>query len=174
MADPQALSSNSLDFRAISEDASARLVSGDHPRWDEADLVRCFIEQESTGHHDDRICTNPTDTLVCEMPLRLGRADVVIFHTNGTATVVEAKDGSRGYQYVAKGIGQVGLYAVQLGLSRANLSRIRRALLWSSTGDLFADAVIEQACEEAGVIPLPYPSMGVLSANLAAVKAALA
>lgn len=98
------------------------------------------------------------DTLHTEMAFRYGRADVVMFHLDGSATVVEVKDGAKGYTHVIQGIGQAGLYATQLAL-KGTVRKVRRALLWTTIGDPMGDAMIEMACEEAGLIPLPWASL---------------
>ena len=109
----------------------------------ESDLVRSFIENERVGFHEGRIPTSELDTIVTEMAFRFGRADIVIFHADGTASVIEAKDGSKGYKHVVGGIGQTGLYAAQLAATKGALKKVRRCLLWTSTNDLYLDSVIE-------------------------------
>jgi len=114
---------------------------------------------------EDRIAINTdTDEIVYEMQFRVGRADIVVFHADGTATVIEVKDGSIGYSGVIKGIGQASLYAAQLAMARGAIQAVRKCLLWTSTGDVSVDATIEDACKEAGTIPLPW---GKLSDHLA-------
>lgn len=140
------------------------------PAGDEVELVRLFLEQEATGHHDGSVGTGPNDTIVSEQGFRVGRADLVVYHVDGSATVIEAKDGSRGYNHVVAGIGQASLHAVQLADSKGAVKRVRRALFWSSTADIETDLAIEAACEVAGVIPMAWPSLRVLMANVAAVR----
>jgi hypothetical protein len=122
----------------------------------EKDLVRWFCESMRTKNAEERIGASHLDSVVTEMAFKFGRADIVVFHVNGSATVIEAKDGSRGYGHVVAGIGQAGLYAAQLGMAKHAITHIRRALLWTSTGNILADALIEEACEQAGVIALPW------------------
>lgn len=98
------------------------------------------------------------DNVVLEMPMKNDRADVTIFHKDGGVTVIEAKDGAKGYEHVAQGIGQATLYAAQFRMG-ATTGKIRRALLWSSTGGLEADAYIEAAYREACALSLPEPSI---------------
>lgn len=97
------------------------------------------------------------DKVVYEMAFPHGRADIVIFHLDGSATVIEAKDGGSGATHVAQGIGQVSLYAAQLML-KGKVSRVHKALMWTSAG-LDADALIDAACEAAGVIAIPFASL---------------
>ena len=118
----------------------------------EADVVRSYLL--SMHLCEDRIPVTKKCTVVREMAFHRGRADIVIFHTDGSASVIEAKDGTRGYQHVLSGIGQSGLYAAQLAMTRA-VRPIRRCLLWSSTGDMLTDVLVEQACDDAGVVSLP-------------------
>lgn len=104
------------------------------------------------------------DKVVYEMALPRGRADIVIFHMDGSATIIEAKDGRKGYTQVVQGIGQLSFYAAQLGM-KGQVKRVRRALMWSFGGDRVADQSIFDACLLSGVIPL---NMAALSASLAA------
>ena len=120
----------------------------------ERDVVDSFLTQHEGGHHEDRLPMTSECRVVTEMAFRFGRADIVVFHSDGSASVVEAKDGAKGYNHVVSGIGQVGLYATQLTL-QGTVRPVRRALLYSSTGDLWLDVLIEITCEQAGVVPLP-------------------
>jgi hypothetical protein len=97
------------------------------------------------------------DTISFEHQLRCGRADIVMFHLDGTATVVEVKDGSQGWRNVVAGIGQVGFYAAQV----SGVKSVRRALMW---GGLSQDdsVLVATACREAGVVPLLAPSRTVV------------
>jgi hypothetical protein len=97
------------------------------------------------------------DTLVFEMPLRHGRADLVIFHLDGSASVMELKDGDRDVVGIAAGIGQVGYYAAQLGLTRS-IPTIRRALAWSKCRQHSHNELLIEACRLAGVAPILLPS----------------
>lgn len=127
--------------RSFSLSGEARLVSVAKFMVERVEFFRGFIP------HTD------LDTVVYEMQLNHGRADIVFFHLDGSITVVEAKDGAAGYRSVVAGIGQVGYYATMLG-SRGTDMRVRRALLWDSTGDASEDARIAEACEMSGVIPM--------------------
>ena len=66
------------------------------------------------------------DTVAYEMALPHGRADIVIFHLDGSTTVIEAKDGANGYTHIAQGIGQLAFYATQLAL-KGKVKRVRKA-----------------------------------------------
>lgn len=123
-------------------------------------IVRMFVASQSTAQgQDPRLpFASADDTVRTEMAFPYGRADVVLFHMDGSATVVEVKDGQKGYTHVIAGIGQAGLYATQLAL-KATVRTVRRALLWTSVGDATADAMIEMASEAAGVIPLAWGSL---------------
>lgn len=89
-----------------------------------------------------------------EYPVRRGRADIVMFHIDGTATVVEVKDGSNGIQSVLAGIGQVTGYAVQIGMSNGAPKHVRKALIFTSTGSKEGDENVLYSCAHAGVIPI--------------------
>lgn len=124
----------------------------------EKSLVRAFMHAFKAGMPDENIpWLTPDCTVVNEYRFAYGRADIVIFHTNGSATVIEAKDGKTGYTAVVAGIGQCGLYASQLMAQKA-VKRVHRALMYSSTRDINLDMLIEDACFSAGVIPLSYPA----------------
>lgn len=97
---------------------------------------------------------NPADTIVAEYSLQYGRADIVISHFDGSVSVIEAKDGLKGYSHVAKGIGQVTLYASQLANKIVNIREVKRYLMWSSIEDENANKAIRDACLFAGVIPI--------------------
>lgn len=117
---------------------------------------------------DDRIPYNSsTDRIVFEFALKMGRVDAVIFHVDGSVSIIEAKDGTRGYTHVAQGIGQLSLYAVQFAMAGiSGVHIIRRCLHWTSVGSAEEDALLELACEQAGVIPMPNASLKVLLAAI--------
>lgn len=161
-----------IDTETVIAEARAIMASGCPLHGVEADLVRSFVEVESAGQHDEVLGMLPSDVIVREMAFKFGRADIVVFHTDGSATVIEAKDGAKGYSHVVSGIGQAGLYAVQLGMSKGAITRVRRALLWTSTGNLTADVLISMTCRNAGVVSLEWPTMRLIAAvRVAAEKA---
>lgn len=141
--------------RLIMEEHLRILAAGDAPQGKERDIVRTFLEMTSAGHFDERLPQAAEDTIICEQCLKYGRADIVIYHLDGSVSVIEVKDGSYGYSHVVSGIGQTTLYAVQIASARGAVTVVRRCLMWSSTGDAFLDGVIEEACERAGVVALP-------------------
>lgn len=160
------------DWERIEAETRVILESG-APHGVEKDIVRLFRESVSAGVLEDRIPMSVYDTVVYEMALKFGRADIVAFHSDGSASVIEAKDGSKGYNHVVSGIGQAALYSVQLAMSKGAVKHVRKCLLWTSTGNILLDGVIEEACEQAGVIPLPWQSMASLMATQEAVKRVL-
>jgi hypothetical protein len=126
----------------------------------EAYITSVFINLCKADLMDDMLpWASSDDRIVLEMPLRYGRADIVMFHQDGTATVIEVKDGSTGYTQVVAGIGQAGLYATQLMMAKGALKGVRRALLWSSTGDAYLDTVITLVCAQAEVKPLLFSTV---------------
>jgi hypothetical protein len=162
-----------IDWAAI--EAEYKIIIGRGPTHGiERDLVNLFRESFEAGIYEDRIPLGRNDTIVYEMAFRFGRADIVVFHADGSASVIEAKDGTKGYNHVVSGIGQAALYAVQLAATKGALTRVRKCLLWTSTGSVALDGTIEEACEQAGVIPLPWQSMGSLMASREAVTTVLA
>jgi len=88
-----------------------------------------------------------------EFPVPRGRADIVMFHLDGTATVIEVKDGSSGLQSVLAGIGQVTCYAVQIGMSRGMTKAVRKVLAFSRMR-LDDEDLVSASCLKAGVIPI--------------------
>lgn len=147
------------------------LVADDEvPHGVERDLVRQFVELQNAGWHEERLPMTAECVLICEQAFKYGRADIVVYHSDGTATVIEAKDGTKGYSHVIGGIGQATLYGVQLANTKGAVTKVRRALLWSSTGCTRLDGVIEDACEQADVIPLPMPSLALMQAMREAMR----
>jgi hypothetical protein len=120
----------------------------------EAMAVQVFLARWARGAYLDLLpWSNPElDLPRTEQAFNLGRADVVLYHADGTATVVEAKDGSKGYSEVAKGIGQASFYATQLR-QLGTVSAVRGAVMWTSVGK-GADEVLIEACHQAGVTPI--------------------
>lgn len=89
-----------------------------------------------------------------QMPLAARRiADLAIFHADGSATVVEMKDGDQGFERVRAAIGQVGLYAFLMGQSRVRGAEIRRAVMWCGLSDEDC-AAMKAICRDAGVVPI--------------------
>lgn len=160
---------SSPSLQATEETRSRIIEAGEVPHGVERHLVQQFFELHQSGYLEDLIPMTQADTLVCEQSFKFGRADIVVYHADGSASVIEAKDGTRGYTHVVSGIGQATLYAVQLAASKGAVRKVRRCLLWTSTGNLPLDCLIETACEQAGVISLPMPSMHMLQATREAV-----
>ncbi len=151
------------------------LACGQAKHGTECDLVRQFLELHGAGCFDERLPQQSrADAVIKEYAFRHGRADVILFHQDGTATVIEAKDGTKGYTHVASGIGQCSLYAAQLGAKPGVVRAVRRALMWTSVGSSEGDAMIEDVCALAGVIPLPYPATAVLMATRMATEKVIA
>lgn len=172
MSAPPDKSLSCVHTRVLHEHAQL-LAEDSSPHGLELDLVDAFVKNESVGQHDPRLPMSCMDTIVTEMSFRYGRADIVVFHIDGSASVIEAKDGTRGYNHVVSGIGQAALYAVQLANTKGALKKVRTCLLWTSTGDLQLDGVIEQMCHQASVVPLPWMSMKSLMAIDAATSTVL-
>jgi hypothetical protein len=94
------------------------------------------------------------DTIMFNYPLRVGTADIAVFHLDGTATVIELRDGTQGGRAVMGGLGQVGLYAVQLDPNKA-LRQVRRAVAWTPVAaPAGVNEIIAQAVIDAGGIPV--------------------
>lgn len=148
-----------------------RILEGPSPFGTERDVVQAWRDSVAAQIFEERLPLRAEDTIAYEMAFKYGRADIVVFHVDGTASVIEVKDGTKGYAHVVAGIGQAALYAAQLGVRRLNLREVRRCLLWSSTGNVFLDGVIEQACEDANVVPLPWPAVRLMVATRIAAAA---
>lgn len=93
-----------------------------------------------------------------EFPVPRGRVDFFLVHDDGSASVCELKDGSKGLQSVLSGIGQVICYSVQVGMSNTGIHNIRKVLIFSRTNSISDDSLIVDACLKAGVMPLPIGS----------------
>jgi hypothetical protein len=95
-----------------------------------------------------------------EFVVRRGRIDFMLYHADGSISVVELKDGSNGLQSVLAGIGQIMGYAVQVGMNNPAISRMQKVLVFSACHTMADDQIIIDACEAAGVIPIPFGSEG--------------
>ena len=160
------------DWEGVHAVRNALIANRKVPHGTERDLVRQFREMFDTGRHETLIPMTSADTVVYEQAFKYGRADIVVYHCDGTVSVIEAKNGAVGYSHVVAGIGQAGLYALQIA-TKAMFKRVRRCLLWSSTGNLELDSLIDLACEQAGVVSLAMPSMAVLMATREAIRQAV-
>jgi hypothetical protein len=97
------------------------------------------------------------DTIIFNQSVRIGIADIVAYHVDGTATVIELKDGAQGFRNTVAGLGQAGLYAAQLDPNKA-LKKVRRALAWTPVrGHEGVNDIIQQAVIDAGAIPVRLP-----------------
>jgi hypothetical protein len=97
------------------------------------------------------------DTIVFNQSVRVGIADIVVYHVDGTATVIELKDGAQGFRNTVAGLGQAGLYAAQIDPNKA-LKKVRRALAWTPVrGHAGVNDIIQQAVIDAGAIPVRLP-----------------
>lgn len=97
----------------------------------------------------------PIDIARFEFPLPCGRADLVLFHNDGTVTVIELK-GPGDDRKILAGIGQVTMYAVQIGYART--ARCIRKILAAPVKGEDSEHLAE-ACAAAGVrfVPLGTP-----------------
>lgn len=156
-----------IDWEAIEREFQS-LLANCRLHGKETDIVRFFMHSYLGDCQETRIPMSRNDTVVREMAFKFGRADIVVFHIDGSASVIEVKDGTKGYNHVVSGIGQAGLYAAQLAINKQTLKSVRKCLLWTSTGNVSLDAIIEDVCENSGVIALPWAE---LSLHLAQEKA---
>lgn len=91
-----------------------------------------------------------------EYPLPRGRADFVLFHADGSITVLEVKKAGDEQRAILGAIGQVISYAVQVGYARLPTA-IRMMVAVDMVG---ADSLLmSQACAAAGVQWLPLGTM---------------
>ncbi len=112
-----------------------------------------FIRYPSEFVDTNVLPLDGNDTIHLEFTVRYGRADMLVFHTDGSASVIEVKDGCTGLRSVVSGIGQVSSYACQIGLVQGSIKSIRRVLAWSSIS-AEEDDIVSKACNSAGVVPL--------------------
>ena len=97
--------------------------------------------------------TPGVDSVHAEYQLRRGRADLVLFHVDGSASVIEIKDGRQGITTLLAGIGQVTDYAVHLKMF-GGVHTVHRALMWTAIQTEEHNPMVTAACREAGVEPL--------------------
>ncbi len=117
-----------------------------------------FRDSTACGQFDNRVPHQAGDTVVYDFSLPYGSADIVINHKADQSTsLVNVRDGTKGYAHVVAGIGQVCLYAGQFKL--LGKRTVHKCLLWTSVGEVMQDAYIEAACEEAGVIAMPWAAL---------------
>lgn len=137
----------------------------------ESDLVTQFLVQHRVGFYEDTIPMGPNDRIVREMALKYGRADLVVYHQDGSVSVIEAKNGSKGYNHVVSGIGQAGLYATQIAFSGVSFKKVRKCLMWTSTGSVYLDSLISLVCDDANVVPIPWMGMkDLIALRMAAIR----
>jgi hypothetical protein len=85
-----------------------------------------------------------------EFPVPRGRIDLILFHVDGSATIIECKSGSAARD-ILPAVGQVMAYGVQVGYSRV-LRKIRLAVASRASGrDLASVAPVLRAC---GIEPM--------------------
>lgn len=118
------------------------------------------------------VCSEDTTIFDYESTARI---PVVVFHADGSATVVELRDGEQGAAHVVGGIGRLGLHACQFDPA-GRLKGVRRALAWTAVTDpRRSNPIIEGLCKEAGVIPLFLPPMiGLIGESLRCLTATAA
>ncbi len=96
-----------------------------------------------------------TDTREFQPPLpRRGAADLIIYHSDGTVSVVELKDGAQGLPACQRAIGQVTCVAVHLHPS----IRVRRVVAWTPMSRAADNAALHDACLACGVTPIVLPT----------------
>ena len=106
---------------------------------------------------DSAVGLNPkSDALAYGMPTPLGAIDVVCLHADNTATLVVIRNGSMGHRHVLEGLGLAALHAVQARICKVGITSVRKALIFTSTGNLHTDTLLTQACIDAGVTPVVW------------------
>lgn len=113
------------------------------------------------------------DVVAYDLPSKIGPLPLVVFRSDGTADVVELRNGDHGYEHVCNGIGKAGMYAVQLAEGACKFRRVRRALAWTATGNAQTDTFISIACEKAGIVPMLMTRFNALIDSLRMELAAL-
>jgi RecB family endonuclease NucS len=99
----------------------------------------------------------PEGVIQFEFPVPRGRADIVVFHNDGTVSAIEVK-GFRDLRGVLDGIGQVIMYSVQLGYSKTTKG-IRKILIAPYSGEDPEALLIHSACKSAGVEFVPFGTL---------------
>lgn len=104
------------------------------------------------------LALDPTcDRIAHDIQMPLGRVDTICVHADHTMTVVAIRNGSLGYQHVLQGLGVVRLQVVQVRVSKVAPAGVKAALVFTTTGTIHMDALIMQACMDAGVSPFILP-----------------
>lgn len=92
----------------------------------------------------------PIISAVTEFPIPRGRIDLMLFHADGSGTVVECK-ASRNPRDLLPAVGQVMSYAVQVGYGRS-LTGIRKAI--ASRATAFDLRHIREVYRQCGIEPM--------------------
>jgi len=152
----QRIARSFFEFELLQDQAMSSLMRATEKSGESAVVQQLlhFMRHPSSHVPLDCLSMSPDDTVVLEYTLKIGRADIVIFHVDGSASVIEVKDGATGYRSVVAGIGQASLYACQIAALKVSLKDVRRVLAWSSIGNDAEDRVVKEACEMAGVLPI--------------------
>ncbi|TWH63880.1 hypothetical protein LX59_03044 [Azomonas agilis] len=87
--DKRKINYRGLILEAIKLIASEREI----PRGTEKDLVQDFLGFHRVGNYEDRIPATRECKIVLEHVFKYGRADIVMYHSDGSASVIEAKGG---------------------------------------------------------------------------------
>lgn len=81
-----------------------------------------------------------------------GAVDLAVHHASGGTSLIEVKDGRCGWRSTVAGIGQVCGYAAMATAMGVDVRS--KILLWSPVPGLPDQSVIDEACKEAGVVPV--------------------
>lgn len=116
----------------------------------ESGVTRELLFQIEQGVLAEAYGWPPIISAVAEFPVPRGRIDLMLFHADGTGTVVECK-ASRNPRDLLPAVGQVMSYAVQVGYGRS-LKGIRKAIASRATAaDL---APIREVYRQCGIEPM--------------------
>lgn len=124
-------------------------------------LLRCLL---ITGRLAAEWGLPPISRWEPEYRFPRGRADLVLFHDDGSVTVVEVKDAGDD-RHILSGVGQLSLYAMQVRMALPD-AKVRRILAAPVDGSRSRHLLA--ACDLAGVV---FEPLGPLAEHRAAVGA---
>lgn len=113
--------------------------------WLSVNKLEDILQVPTIAHHE------------FEFSLPKGRVDLILFHLDGSISVVEAKATSD-YEKICKAIGQLMFYATQIGFQRP-CPPIRKIIIAPAVGKDVQTLLIDSTCRNAGIEFVPMGTM---------------
>jgi hypothetical protein len=144
----------------------------DRYKTTEAGVVLFLCDLLRSGSFASIYGTPPVANWATEVPLPRGRADFVLYHVDGTLSVVETKAAGE-LRIALAGIGQILSYVFQLAARHGLHTNAIRGFLLCPTNPASEDCdLIEAACQRAGLQFFPVPTSAQLNDSLRILRAA--